>query len=138
MIRYLTVVVGLVGFLGVTVAAQDAKQVQAGKRLYESKECAKCHLIAGKGNKISPLDGVGSKHTAAEIRTSARRPSTNASRAAARSGSAKAPAPSATASAPPIESRATEPEPARVTPVIPPLSALPDPTPRNLDLLEIS
>jgi mono/diheme cytochrome c family protein len=68
MIRYLTVVVGLVGFLGVTVAAQDAKQVQAGKRLYESKECAKCHLIAGKGNKISALDGVGSKHTAAEMK----------------------------------------------------------------------
>lgn len=68
MIRYLTMVVALVGFLGVTVAAQDAKQVQAGKRLYDTKECAKCHLIAGKGNKISPLDGVGSKHTVAEMR----------------------------------------------------------------------
>ena len=68
MIRYLTVVVGLVGFLGVPVAAQDAKLVQAGKRLYETKECAKCHLIAGKGNKISPLDGVASKHGAAEMK----------------------------------------------------------------------
>ena len=68
MIRHLTAVVGLVGLLGVGVAAQDAKQVQAGKRLYESKECAKCHLIAGKGNKISALDGVASKLSAADMK----------------------------------------------------------------------
>jgi mono/diheme cytochrome c family protein len=68
MIRYLTILVGLVGLLAAPVAAQDAKQVQAGKRLYESKECAKCHLIAGKGSKISPLDGVASKRSAADIR----------------------------------------------------------------------
>lgn len=68
MIRYLTLVIGLVAFVAVPVAAQDAKLVQAGKRLYESKECAKCHLIAGKGNKISPLDGVASKHSAAEMK----------------------------------------------------------------------
>ena len=68
MVRSLTAVVGLVGLLGVAVAAQDTKQVQAGRRLYESKECAKCHLIAGKGNKISPLDGVASKLSAADLR----------------------------------------------------------------------
>jgi len=68
MIRHLTLVIGLVAFIAVPVAAQDAKLVQAGKRLYESKECAKCHLIAGKGNKISALDGVASKHSAAELK----------------------------------------------------------------------
>ena len=49
-------------------------------------------------------DHDGGQATAAEIKTSARRPCTNASRAAARSGSPNAPAPSATASAPPMES----------------------------------
>ena len=48
--------------------AQDAKKVAAGKSLYEKQACAKCHQIAGKGSKMSPLDGVGSKLPAAEIR----------------------------------------------------------------------
>jgi MFS family permease len=37
-----------------------------------------------------------------------------------------------------LPSRATEPEPARATPVTPPIPALPDPTTRDFDLLEIS
>ena len=39
-----------------------------GKKLYDAKECAKCHMIAGKGNKIGPLDGVATKLKEAEIR----------------------------------------------------------------------
>ena len=51
------------------VLAQDAKLIAEGKKVYSAKECAKCHMIAGKGEqKISPLDGVGSKLTAADIR----------------------------------------------------------------------
>jgi mono/diheme cytochrome c family protein len=50
------------------VNAQDAKKVAAGKSLYDKSGCAKCHQIAGKGSKISPLDGVGSKLSAADIK----------------------------------------------------------------------
>ena len=49
--------------------AQDAKLIAEGKKVYNAKECSKCHMIAGKGEqKISPLDGVGSKLSAADIR----------------------------------------------------------------------
>jgi mono/diheme cytochrome c family protein len=51
------------------LVAQDAKKIADGKKVYSAKECAKCHMIAGKGEqKISPLDGVGSKLTEADIR----------------------------------------------------------------------
>ena len=52
---------------GVGLGAQDAKKVAMGKDLYQKYACEKCHQIAGKGSKISPLDGVGTKLTAAEI-----------------------------------------------------------------------
>lgn len=46
--------------------AQDA--VAKGKQVYDAQKCSMCHSIAGKGGKSSPLDGVGSKLSAAEIR----------------------------------------------------------------------
>lgn len=52
---------------GVTIAAQDAKQVEAGKKLYETYNCKKCHKIAGVG-KLTTLDGVASKLTAEDLR----------------------------------------------------------------------
>jgi mono/diheme cytochrome c family protein len=58
----------LVMFAVAGVGAQDAKKVAAGKAVYDKNGCVKCHQIAGKGSKISPLDGVGSKLSAAEIR----------------------------------------------------------------------
>lgn len=54
--------------LGVSASAQDAKMIEAGKKVYEAQKCATCHMIAGKGNKLYPLDGVGSKLSAADIR----------------------------------------------------------------------
>jgi mono/diheme cytochrome c family protein len=53
------------------VLAQDAKQIEAGKKLYDQQKCATCHVIAGKGGtmtKLYPLDGVGSKTPEADIR----------------------------------------------------------------------
>jgi mono/diheme cytochrome c family protein len=41
-------------------AAQDAA---AGEKVYAAQKCSMCHQIAGKGNKLSPLDGVGKKLT---------------------------------------------------------------------------
>jgi mono/diheme cytochrome c family protein len=49
-------------------AAQDAAQVKKGAEVYTAQKCQMCHAIGGKGNKVSVLDGVGNKLTAAEIR----------------------------------------------------------------------
>jgi mono/diheme cytochrome c family protein len=49
-------------------AAQDAAQVKRGQEVYTAQKCMVCHSISGKGAKTSPLDGVGKKLTAAEIR----------------------------------------------------------------------
>ena len=58
-----------VGFVStVTLAAQDQKKVDEGKQLFTSKQCTMCHQVAGKGNKANPLDGVGSKLTAADMK----------------------------------------------------------------------
>jgi mono/diheme cytochrome c family protein len=46
-------------------SAQDVKQ---GEQVYNAQKCQVCHSIAGKGSKTNPLDGVGSKLSAAEIR----------------------------------------------------------------------
>jgi mono/diheme cytochrome c family protein len=66
--RIFLAVVGLAVAFSATAFAQDAKQVAAGKALFDSNKCATCHQIAGKGNKMFPLDGVGSKLSAAEIK----------------------------------------------------------------------
>lgn len=66
--RLVTVMVGL-AFIGTaSLSAQDAKKISDGKKIYDAKECAKCHLVAGKGNKIGPLDGVATKLKEADIR----------------------------------------------------------------------
>ena len=49
-------------------AAQDAAAVKKGQAVYEAQKCSMCHSIAGKGSKVSPLDGVGKKLSADEIR----------------------------------------------------------------------
>jgi len=42
--------------------------IEAGKLAYQRHGCARCHAIAGQGNPRSPLDGVGARRSAAEIR----------------------------------------------------------------------
>ena len=54
-----------------TAAAPDPKLVEAGKKLYETQKCIQCHMIEGKGGTLTkqfPLDGVGAKLPAADIR----------------------------------------------------------------------
>ena len=46
-------------------AAQDAA---AGEKVYTAQKCSVCHNIMGKGAKNNPLDGVGKKLSAADIR----------------------------------------------------------------------
>lgn len=48
--------------------AQDAAQVKRGEEVYAAQKCSVCHSIAGKGKKANPLDGVGKKLSADEIR----------------------------------------------------------------------
>lgn len=46
-------------------AGQDAKR---GAEVFAAQKCGVCHAIAGKGGKSSPLDGIGAKMSADEIR----------------------------------------------------------------------
>ena len=48
--------------------AQDAALVKKGQEVYAAQKCSVCHAIAGKGGKANPLDGVGAKLSADDIR----------------------------------------------------------------------
>jgi mono/diheme cytochrome c family protein len=48
--------------------AVDAALVESGRRVYAEQGCVRCHAIAGRGNPRSPLDGLGARLGAAEIR----------------------------------------------------------------------
>lgn len=39
-----------------------------GKTVYAAQKCSVCHMAEGAGNKNNPLDGVGTKLSAADIR----------------------------------------------------------------------
>lgn len=49
-------------------AAASAQDTAKGAQVYADQKCGTCHSIAGKGNAKGPLDDVGSKLSAAEIR----------------------------------------------------------------------
>ena len=39
-----------------------------GRKVFDGQHCARCHALAGKGNKLRPLDDVGARLDAAKIR----------------------------------------------------------------------
>jgi mono/diheme cytochrome c family protein len=47
---------------------QDEALVKKGEQVYAAQKCSICHGIAGKGSKQNPLDGVGKKLSAEDIR----------------------------------------------------------------------
>jgi mono/diheme cytochrome c family protein len=49
-------------------AAQDAAAIKRGQEVYTAQKCSLCHAIAGKGKATSPLDGVGARLSAEEIK----------------------------------------------------------------------
>ena len=51
--------------IAASAAAQDAKK---GEKVYADQKCSMCHSIGDKGNKKGPLDGVGSKYSADELK----------------------------------------------------------------------
>ena len=56
------------GSAAAAAAGQDEAQVKRGEEVYTAQKCSVCHSIAGKGSKKNPLDGVGAKLTAEEIK----------------------------------------------------------------------
>ena len=50
------------------VLAGDDAQIKKGAEVYAAQKCQMCHAIAGKGGKANPLDGVGTKLSAADIK----------------------------------------------------------------------
>ena len=50
-----------------TLSAQDAT-IAKGQQVYADQKCGLCHSIGDKGNKKGPLDGVGSKLSAADLK----------------------------------------------------------------------
>jgi mono/diheme cytochrome c family protein len=51
-----------------TATAQDQGQIDRGMKIYVEQKCANCHSIAGKGNAKGPLDDVGKRLKADDIR----------------------------------------------------------------------
>lgn len=63
----LPALLALAGAMAAPVAAgQDA--VKRGQEVYAAQKCQVCHAVAGKGSKANPLDGVGAKLSADDIR----------------------------------------------------------------------
>jgi mono/diheme cytochrome c family protein len=63
----IAVVAALGPLFSSVVRAQDA-QITHGKQVFADQKCSICHAVAGKGNTKGPLDDVGSKLSADEIR----------------------------------------------------------------------
>ena len=67
-VRIVLVALVVFVFCGAAPIAQDQALIDKGQKLYATNKCQNCHSIAGKGNKKGPLDEVGSKLSAEEIR----------------------------------------------------------------------
>jgi mono/diheme cytochrome c family protein len=48
--------------------AQDTALIKKGEEVFTAQKCAVCHSIGGKGSKSNPLDGVGAKLSADDLR----------------------------------------------------------------------
>ena len=68
--RFMTTLlgVGAVAAVASVGLAQDAAKVERGKAVFAEQKCKMCHSVAGEGNAKGPLDGVGSKQSAAELK----------------------------------------------------------------------
>lgn len=62
------VVIALSSVIAFAAAARAQDAVGKGEQVYAAQKCAICHAIAGKGNKMNPLDGVGKKLSAEDTR----------------------------------------------------------------------
>jgi mono/diheme cytochrome c family protein len=62
--------------LGSSAGAQDAAKIEKGKQVYDAAtpKCKACHSIGGAGNTKGPLEGVGSRLKADEVKAWMRTP----------------------------------------------------------------
>ena len=67
MIRMLVAATVLAVLAAPAVASSQDKE-EKGMQVFTAQKCNVCHSIAGKGKKNGPLDDVGSRLSAAEIR----------------------------------------------------------------------
>ena len=49
--------------------AQNAQAIERGQKVYAAEKCSICHAVGDQGNKRGPLDGVGSKLSADDLRS---------------------------------------------------------------------
>ena len=52
----------------VTTIEFEPERIEAGREVYRQQTCARCHSIAGEGNPRNPLDNVGARRSAEELR----------------------------------------------------------------------
>lgn len=67
MIRVVCLAVAF-GLVAPAASAQDGAAVARGEKVFAAQKCSICHAVADKGNKKGPLDDVGSRLSADEIR----------------------------------------------------------------------
>jgi mono/diheme cytochrome c family protein len=66
--RLVVAVGALVALLGFSNIAMAQGASARGQKVFADSKCSLCHSIAGKGNPKGPLDEVGSKLTAEEMK----------------------------------------------------------------------
>ena len=59
---------GVIAVLAAASIAGAQDKVVKGEKVYADNKCALCHSIGEKGNKKGPLDGVGTKYSAADLK----------------------------------------------------------------------
>ena len=64
----LTIGIVFVAFMTTSRPAAAQGDPKKGEQVYAAQKCQICHSIAGKGGKANPLDGVGGKLSAADIK----------------------------------------------------------------------
>ena len=65
--RFCSIIMMILG-CGLLLSRPAYAQAEAGMKVYAAQKCSICHSIAGAGNKKLPLDTVGAKLTADQIR----------------------------------------------------------------------
>jgi len=63
-----SVALGVIVVLASAAWAGAQDKAAKGEKVYADNKCALCHSIGDKGNKKGPLDGVGSKYSAADLK----------------------------------------------------------------------
>jgi len=68
MYRFCSITLTVLGGTLLLSAGPALAQTEAGIKVYAAQKCSICHSIAGQGNKKLPLDKVGAKLSADQIR----------------------------------------------------------------------